>query len=81
MLPSLSSANPAYFRVPLLFEHQRHSFCQVHPWQSAGTLDKGGYILLWRNVVVFSFAHEALWAMLLGVALLATSLALAAFSA
>src|SRR6266702_780912 len=81
VLSSLSPADPAYLRTPLLFKHQRHSLCQIHPWQSAGTLDNGGYVLFWCDVVVFPFVHKALWAVLLGVALLATSFALAAFSA
>src|SRR6266702_1263117 len=81
VLSSLPSANPAYFRTPLLLEHQCHPFRQVHSWQGARALDEGGYVLLWCDVVIFPFAHQTLWAVLLGVALLATSLALVAFSA
>src|SRR6266702_1462560 len=81
VLSSLSPTDTAYFQAPLLLEHQHHSFCQIHLWQNTGALDEGGYILLRCYVFVFPFAHETLWAMLLGVALLATSFALAAFSA
>jgi len=45
-----------------------------------GTFDEGGYILLWHYVFIFPLTHETLWAVFLGVALLATPLALAAFS-
>ena len=81
VLPSLPATNVTYLGAPFLLKKQVHPLLQVHPGQRPGTFDEGGYILLRCDVFIFPLTHCTLWAVLLGVPLLATALAFAAFSA